>query len=183
MNLDQQIAEILSFFAHEHLSPHLAKVSRPFADLAQTLAVAYRGDEIHEVLAALRKLLEAKDAAVRCEVLSAKWRRAPRPWEPFIIDGHDIFLTIQSSDEWAKYIQHAYKRYIGSSARSSITEECNVINSFLNFKLVQRRATPTTNRFGSGPGYTGELLESWAVSQKMKLRELAIVALAVMPDS
>jgi ferritin-like protein len=56
-------------FAYDHLPEHLQQVSKPFHDLAQTI---YRnlpqGDE-RDV--ALRKLLEAKDCAVRAVVLAA----------------------------------------------------------------------------------------------------------------
>lgn len=54
--------EILQYFAFAHLPPHLQEVSRPFAVLA--LQIAERGGG-PECTAALRHLLEAKDAAVR----------------------------------------------------------------------------------------------------------------------
>lgn len=51
------------FFAYEHLPQHLQEVSKPFGDLAkqiiQTLPIN------PERTVALRKLLEAKDCAVR----------------------------------------------------------------------------------------------------------------------
>ena len=54
---------ILQFFAHEHLPPHLQAVSKPFGELAhQVVATLPRNAER---TVALRKLLEAKDAAVR----------------------------------------------------------------------------------------------------------------------
>ena len=53
---------ILQFFTVEHLPAHLQAVSRPFADLALVVAEAA---ENQETTVALRKLLEAKDAAVR----------------------------------------------------------------------------------------------------------------------
>lgn len=68
---------IMRFFEHEHLPPHLAAVSRPFCQLAHALAygdnhpqagtcTTGRGPlEGPELTVALRKLLEAKDAAVR----------------------------------------------------------------------------------------------------------------------
>lgn len=70
---------ILQFFAFDHLPPHLQAVSRPFCDLAR-LIVAAEGIELTgmpvqfplprnpERTVALRKLLEAKDAAVRALV-------------------------------------------------------------------------------------------------------------------
>lgn len=68
---------ILQFFAYGHLPPHLAMVSKPFCDLAHAIVM---GDNVPEAgtitigsalprnperTVALRKLLEAKDAAVR----------------------------------------------------------------------------------------------------------------------
>ena len=49
---------IEQFFAHDHLPPELAAVSRPFAELPRN----------PERTVALRKLLEAKDAAVRAKL-------------------------------------------------------------------------------------------------------------------
>lgn len=54
---------ILQFFAHAHLPPHLAAVSAPFGELAQRIAETLPRNPERTV--ALRKLLEAKDAAVR----------------------------------------------------------------------------------------------------------------------
>lgn len=56
------IQEVLKFFAYEHLPPKLQEISKPFGDLAQQ--VADRASNA-ETTVALRKLLEAKDAAVR----------------------------------------------------------------------------------------------------------------------
>lgn len=55
---------ILKFFAYAHLPEHLQAVSSQFAELAYQIAAR---DSAHpaEVATALRKLLEAKDAAVR----------------------------------------------------------------------------------------------------------------------
>lgn len=54
---------ILQFFAYDHLKPEMQAVSRPFCELAdQIIAVLPRNPER---TVALRKLLEAKDAAVR----------------------------------------------------------------------------------------------------------------------
>ena len=57
------ISHVLKFFAYGHLPERLQAVSRPFADLAQQ--VAERAPDNQETTVALRKLLEAKDAAVR----------------------------------------------------------------------------------------------------------------------
>ena len=54
---------ILRFFEYEHLPVHLANVSRPFAQLATSVALELPDGPEKSV--ALRKLLEAKDAAVR----------------------------------------------------------------------------------------------------------------------
>jgi hypothetical protein len=54
---------VAKHFAHEHLPPHLAAISKPCHDLAeQLLAVLPDGPEL---TAGLRKLLEAKDCFVR----------------------------------------------------------------------------------------------------------------------
>lgn len=57
------ILHVLKFFKYEHLPVRLQAISRPFAELAQ--AVAERAPDNQETTVALRKLLEAKDAAVR----------------------------------------------------------------------------------------------------------------------
>lgn len=54
---------LLQFFAYEHLPPHLQIVSQPFGDLARELAKSLPMNA--ESTVALRKLLEAKDCAVR----------------------------------------------------------------------------------------------------------------------
>ena len=65
---------ILQFFAYEHLPPKLQAVSKPFCDLARTIvgddmaagtSVEFPLPRNPERTVALRKLLEAKDAAVR----------------------------------------------------------------------------------------------------------------------
>ncbi|HVS35887.1 MAG TPA: hypothetical protein VMS17_09915 [Gemmataceae bacterium] len=57
------ISNVLKFFAYSHLPEKLQAVSKPFCDLAKE--VAERAPENQETTVALRKLLEAKDAAVR----------------------------------------------------------------------------------------------------------------------
>ena len=55
---------ILEYFQYHHLPEHLRAVSKPFCDLALEIADAH--PVLHpEANVALRKLLEAKDAAVR----------------------------------------------------------------------------------------------------------------------
>ena len=61
---------ILQFFAYEHLPAALQAVSRPFCELAKSLTDDVNEGAINlprnpERTVALRKLLEAKDAAVR----------------------------------------------------------------------------------------------------------------------
>lgn len=59
--------KILRYFDWEHLPPHLQAVSRPFGELARDLAARaeFDGWDPAETTAGLRKLLEAKDCAVR----------------------------------------------------------------------------------------------------------------------
>ena len=54
---------LLRYFAFEHLPTPLAEVSAHFAELAEVLAAGLPPGA--ETTVALRKLLEAKDAAVR----------------------------------------------------------------------------------------------------------------------
>lgn len=54
---------IIQFFAYQHLPPHLQAVSKPFGDLATQIVETIPRNPERTV--ALRKLLEAKDAAVR----------------------------------------------------------------------------------------------------------------------
>ena len=55
--------EMLKYFTYEHLPEHLQKISKPFCDLANEFAAMDLNGP--EVTVALRKLLEAKDCAVR----------------------------------------------------------------------------------------------------------------------
>lgn len=57
---------ILQFFKYEHLPPHLQKVSQPFAELAANMLASLPRNPERTV--AFRKLLEAKDAAVRAQL-------------------------------------------------------------------------------------------------------------------
>lgn len=63
--LDDSGEHIAQFFAFDHLPPHLAAVSRPFAELAAKIVKLPRNPER---TVALRKLLEAKDASVRAMI-------------------------------------------------------------------------------------------------------------------
>ena len=60
------IEPILQFFAWQHLPPSLQNVSRPFQQLAERILETLPRNPERTV--ALRKLLEAKDAAVRAEL-------------------------------------------------------------------------------------------------------------------
>lgn len=54
---------LLQFFSYEHLPAHLQTVSKPFGELAKEIVSALPANP--ERTTALRKLLEAKDCAVR----------------------------------------------------------------------------------------------------------------------
>lgn len=60
--LHPSIAHFIPLFAFEHLPDHLQEISRPFAELATIVMQRCGGPEAS---AGLRKLLEAKDCAVR----------------------------------------------------------------------------------------------------------------------
>ena len=74
---------IMQFFSYDHLPPHLREVSQPFAELAIRLLNLPRNPER---TVALRKLLEAKDAAVRARLADVGTPAAPptgvqgKPW-------------------------------------------------------------------------------------------------------
>lgn len=55
----------MRYFNSCHLPPHLREVARYFEDLARII-VNTPAVDAEEQAVALRKLLEAKDAAVRC---------------------------------------------------------------------------------------------------------------------
>lgn len=60
--MNPAIQHVLKFFAYEHLPAKLQAVSKPFSELAKQVS---ESADNQEVTVALRKLLEAKDAAVR----------------------------------------------------------------------------------------------------------------------
>lgn len=67
MNPDHIVPEhIIQFFAFDHLPEHLREVSRPFGELADVIVATLPRNPERTV--ALRKLLEAKDAAVRARL-------------------------------------------------------------------------------------------------------------------
>lgn len=57
---------ILQFFAYEHLPAAMQLVSQPFCELAHRITATTPRNPERTV--ALRKLLEAKDAAVRASI-------------------------------------------------------------------------------------------------------------------
>jgi hypothetical protein len=57
---------LLQFFAYGHLPVHLQVISKPFGDLANTIVETLPSNP--ERTTALRKLLEAKDCAVRAQL-------------------------------------------------------------------------------------------------------------------
>lgn len=62
----QHTEHIMQFFAYEHLPAAMQEISRPFGELA--LKVIESTPRNPERTVALRKLLEAKDAAVRAAI-------------------------------------------------------------------------------------------------------------------
>lgn len=54
---------MLQFFVYEHLPPHLQEISKDYCELARKVVDKYPMNPERTVT--LRKLLEAKDAAVR----------------------------------------------------------------------------------------------------------------------
>lgn len=63
---DQPVDPIMKFFAYEHLRPEFQKISKPFGEMAKWIVETLPRNAERTV--ALRKLLEAKDAAVRSVV-------------------------------------------------------------------------------------------------------------------
>lgn len=57
---------LMQFFAYEHLPPRLQDASKPFHDLAKWIDETLPANA--ESTTALRKLLEAKDCAVRARL-------------------------------------------------------------------------------------------------------------------
>jgi hypothetical protein len=60
------IQHVLKFFRYDHLPEHLQRWPKEFSDLAHR--VADSSPDSPETTVALRKLLEAKDAAVRAQL-------------------------------------------------------------------------------------------------------------------
>lgn len=58
--------ELIKFFKYEHLPEKLQVISKPFGELARAIDATYPAGA--ETTTALRKLLEAKDCAVRAHL-------------------------------------------------------------------------------------------------------------------
>lgn len=63
--MSQNRSRLLRYFEYGHLPERLQEISRPFSELAENLHAMSDGLDDAEVEAALRKLLESKDCAVR----------------------------------------------------------------------------------------------------------------------
>ena len=61
---------LIQFFSYQHLPAHLQTVSRPFFELAEHIILTLPSNPERTV--ALRKLLEAKDCAVRALLFQPK---------------------------------------------------------------------------------------------------------------
>lgn len=62
----EEVEHILQFFDYAHLREELQDISEPFSDLAYSVVMQLPRNPERSV--ALRKLLEAKDAAVRAKM-------------------------------------------------------------------------------------------------------------------
>lgn len=67
ITLHPSIQHVLPYFKYEHLPENLQPYAKQFADLANE--VAYSSPSSPETTVALRKLLEAKDAAIRSVIV------------------------------------------------------------------------------------------------------------------
>lgn len=64
--MDTSLEFLSQFFSYQHLPPHLAAISKPFFELSEIIRTTLPyGPERSE---AMRKLLEAKDCAVRAKL-------------------------------------------------------------------------------------------------------------------
>ena len=61
---------LLQFFEYKHLPEHLQVISKPFCELAHSIVETLPQNP--EATTALRKLLEAKDCAVRAMLFKEK---------------------------------------------------------------------------------------------------------------
>lgn len=63
---NEQTDHAMQFFAYKHLPEHLQEISRPFCEIAEWMQSELPRNP--ERSAGLRKLLEAKDCAVRARL-------------------------------------------------------------------------------------------------------------------
>ena len=84
------MTDLLQFFAYEHLPPHLQAASKPFGDLARELAATLPANAQRD--AALQRLLEAKDCAVRAVLFKPAGVNQVRPTPAQIKHLVDRFL-------------------------------------------------------------------------------------------
>ncbi|MDP2275278.1 MAG: hypothetical protein Q8K32_31320 [Archangium sp.] len=104
MSKTQPREHILQFFAYAHLPERLQAVSRPFGELAESIVVTVPRNPERTV--ALRKLLEAKDAAVRAvlakaevgSVVEAKAAPGQRMTVEVIEDDHALCVWFVTGD-------------------------------------------------------------------------------------
>lgn len=78
MSMTPQAARILRYFRYAHLPAELQEISKPFAELAERVAMLPAADGAEQTVA-LRKLLEAKDCAVRSLLAQNGSASAPNP--------------------------------------------------------------------------------------------------------
>ena len=71
-----KMERLLQFFEYQHLPPHLQEVSKPFCELAHTMIRTLPGNP--ESTVAMRKLLEAKDCAVRAKLYKDEAMKLPK---------------------------------------------------------------------------------------------------------
>ena len=69
MTSNEEVKHLLQFFRYAHLPEHLKAPSREFSELAHLMAVGLPNNP--EKATCLRKLLEAKDCAVRAVLAGA----------------------------------------------------------------------------------------------------------------
>lgn len=102
------VEHLLQFFGYAHLPPHLAEASKPFCELAHKIAADTPSSP--EKTVALRKLMEAKDCAVRCFVGQPEHKRPPVGLKPRFV------ALEQRRDE----IEAARKRFMLASKKVPI---------------------------------------------------------------
>lgn len=66
MGISYQPEPLLKFFAYAHLKPEFQAISKPFGEMATWIVTTLPNND--QRTQALRRLLEAKDAAVRASL-------------------------------------------------------------------------------------------------------------------